>query len=561
MGDQKGNYSDLRACRASPLSISLEDDHTQFPIGGKDSGSEDSAAGLPFSVKELESYIHDVMGRWKAPGMAVAIVNGNETWAKGFGYASFPSTPVTPHTLFYTGSTTKSFTTAALSLLIDNSSSADTEIPKLSWTTPISQLLRDDFDAASHQTGYPPHDLAFVKSSRAQVRRLRHLPLSAEPRQRFQYNNHMFTALGHLVEVLSGGTWLGAFFREHLWAPMGMDETFLNRGDPRFRAVGSELVLADGYYWRNNSQGAAGYVKRPRVPADWDTGAGAVISNVLDYAKYLRVMMREEGPISVKGHRELRTSRSFFDEQGPPFTGPVTYTLGWMHGVFEGVETWHHTGTVNEFVTSMMMIPSQEMGIVVMCNAASRAKNLVWYRIMYELLGVEESRRFDFEEKFRREEKQGQHLVDGSRKRLYPHIPDPPLLPSAALDKYAGRYRDPGYGDFTIDLVCDGNDDGDGSSAKPHITASGLGKGGECHLEAHAEDTSMFDFVFMLEHVSGDYWVGYAHVKGLTDPGEPLASVRAQFRLNERGEVSEFGIDLRIEEDDEVPLVWFTRVN
>ncbi|KAK8072782.1 penicillin-binding protein [Apiospora saccharicola] len=329
------------------MTIGLEDDHAQFPIGGKDSGSDDSAAVLPFSVKELESYIHDVMSRWKAPGMAVAIVNGDETWAKGFGYASLPSTLVTPHTLFYTGSTTKSFTAAALSMLIDESSSTDTDTPKLSWTTPISQLLRDDFvlsddwatahvtveDVASHRTGYPPHDLAFVKSSRAQIRRLRHLPLSAEPRQRFQYNNHMFTALGHLVEVLSGGTWLGAFFWEHLWVPMGMDETFLNRGDPRFRAVESELVLADGYYWRNNSKGA-GYVKRPRVPADWDTGAGAVISNVLDYAKYLRVMMREEGPIPAEGHRELRTSRSFFDEQGPPFTGPVTYTLGWMHGVF-----------------------------------------------------------------------------------------------------------------------------------------------------------------------------------------------------------------------------------
>lgn len=155
--------------------------------------------------------------------------------------------------------------------------------------------------------------------------------------------------------------------------------------------------------------------------------------------------------------------------------------------------------------------------------------------------------------------------MDGSRKRLYPHIPSPPLPPSAALDRHAGRYRDPGYGDFTVELVCDGNDGGDGGSDEPHISESEppetAGKGGECHLEAHAEDTSMFDFVFMMEHVSGDYWVGWAHVKGLTDPGEPLASVRAQFRLDERGEVSEVGVDLRIEEDDEVPLVWFTRVN
>lgn len=49
--------------------------------------------------------------------------------------------PVTPHTLFWTGSTTKSFTAAGLSLLIDNSS----EYSGVRWETPISQLLREDF--------------------------------------------------------------------------------------------------------------------------------------------------------------------------------------------------------------------------------------------------------------------------------------------------------------------------------------------------------------------------------------------------------------------------------
>lgn len=48
---------------------------------------------------------------------------------------------MTPETLFYTGSTTKSFTAAGLSLLVDNSS----DYGSIRWETPISQLLRDDF--------------------------------------------------------------------------------------------------------------------------------------------------------------------------------------------------------------------------------------------------------------------------------------------------------------------------------------------------------------------------------------------------------------------------------
>lgn len=61
---------------------------------------------------------------------------------QGFGYASLePKIPVTPHTLFCTGSTTKSFTAAGLSMLVDNSS----QYSGIQWDTPISQLLREDF--------------------------------------------------------------------------------------------------------------------------------------------------------------------------------------------------------------------------------------------------------------------------------------------------------------------------------------------------------------------------------------------------------------------------------
>lgn len=64
------------------------------------------------------------------------------TRIQGFGYATLePPTPVTPHTLFFAGSTTKSFTAAGLSLLIDNSS----DHSGIHWETPISRLMREDF--------------------------------------------------------------------------------------------------------------------------------------------------------------------------------------------------------------------------------------------------------------------------------------------------------------------------------------------------------------------------------------------------------------------------------
>lgn len=53
---------------------------SQQPLGHDD--NEALKAGLPFSTSALEKYIESSMKKWHALGMAVAIINGNETWAK-----------------------------------------------------------------------------------------------------------------------------------------------------------------------------------------------------------------------------------------------------------------------------------------------------------------------------------------------------------------------------------------------------------------------------------------------------------------------------------------------
>lgn len=60
--------------------IAVPDLPLQQPLGHVD--SEASENGLPFSTSALEDYIEGSMEKWHAPGMAVAIINGNATWAK-----------------------------------------------------------------------------------------------------------------------------------------------------------------------------------------------------------------------------------------------------------------------------------------------------------------------------------------------------------------------------------------------------------------------------------------------------------------------------------------------
>ncbi|KAG7055962.1 penicillin-binding protein [Colletotrichum scovillei] len=354
--------------------------------------------------KDLDEFIERIREEWHAPGLAVAIVDGNNTWAKGYGYAVLNSTPVTPHTLYYTGSTTKSFTAAGISLLIDNASATSSVYPGLNWKTPVSHILRDDFvlsdewatahitleDAMSHRTGYPSHDLAPATTAQGTTRLLRHLPMAAEPRTTFLYNNKMFGAMGYLIEVLTG-SWLGDFFREYLWEPMGMNETYFSLKD----AERSGLVLAKEYYYDPDD---GSYLQLPHEPSSGEEGAGSIISNVLDYAKYLRIMMTESAPISKAGHREVKTPRTLVAPAMAPFTGPVSYALGWNTAILGGEQVYFHTGGVNMFISMMMMIPSQQIGVVVFTNTDVKAPQVIATHILSEHLGIPKYKRPDMNE-------------------------------------------------------------------------------------------------------------------------------------------------------------------
>jgi CubicO group peptidase (beta-lactamase class C family) len=128
-----------------------------------------------------------------------------------------------------------------MSLFVDDNQN----FSHIKWDTLISELIRDDFvlnndyatthitieDALSHRSGMPRHDLSYGGyidghkfMPKDLVRSLRHLPLTAEPRTKFQYCNLMFVVVSHVIETLSG-TWLGDFLKGRIWTPLNMHST------------------------------------------------------------------------------------------------------------------------------------------------------------------------------------------------------------------------------------------------------------------------------------------------------------------------------------------------
>lgn len=140
----------------------------------------------------------------------------------------------------------------------------------------------------------------------------------------------------------------------------------------------------------------------PFMDLDIVSGAGSVVSNVLDYSKWLKVMIDSSGPISKAGHQELKTGRTFVgeDSQFPsPFTGPLIYTLGWISGVYKGHQFYFHSGGMEAFGAELIFFPGIKFGITLFGNTAVTSniagETLMWH-LVDEKLKTSQEERFDW---------------------------------------------------------------------------------------------------------------------------------------------------------------------
>jgi hypothetical protein len=82
-------------------------------------------------------FVSEVLENLHTPGMFIAVVHKDITYSKGFGYSHLTSKePVTPPTLFFAGSTIKSFAAAVASKLLYSNES---QYSNINWS-PVWQI-------------------------------------------------------------------------------------------------------------------------------------------------------------------------------------------------------------------------------------------------------------------------------------------------------------------------------------------------------------------------------------------------------------------------------------
>jgi CubicO group peptidase (beta-lactamase class C family) len=170
----------------------------------------------------------------------------------------------------------------------------DGEVSEESFTPTIEQLFthtagftygfRADSEAVDGM--YREADLASSANLDEFVSRLAKLPLSFEPGTRYHYSI-AFDILGAVVEKLSGQS-LDVFFRERLFLPLEMHDTFFSVPDEKLHR------LASNHYWDREQLALVSPPESARSYSDvtFFSGGAGLVSTAMDYMVFCEMLRR-----------------------------------------------------------------------------------------------------------------------------------------------------------------------------------------------------------------------------------------------------------------------------
>lgn len=407
-------------------------------------------------LRGLDAYVERAMREWEVPGLALAVVrNDSVVFARGYGVRELGRPErVDEHTLFAVASTTKAMTAAALGMLVDER--------RLRWDDPAARhlpalQLHDPYvtreltvrDLLAHRSGLPRGDLLWWASpyDRAEVlQRVRHLRPASSFRASYGYQNIMYLAAGELLASAAGRSW-DDFMAERLFRPLGMTRSNTsvtrlagveNVATPHARVEGRMQPVA----WRSFDNVGA---------------AGAVNSSAHDMAQWIRLNLSRgtyagRRLLSEAVIREMQTPQTVIRadtlaERLYPEVNFRAYGLGWSLQDYRGRKMVHHGGALDGMRTHVAMLPAENLGVVVIANAAPTNLHLALaYRVLdayldgprrdwsRDLLVVSQRQRAEAEQ--RSAEREAARAVD--------------TRPSLPLERYAGVYADSLYGEMQL---------------------------------------------------------------------------------------------------------------
>lgn len=396
----------------------------------------------------LREYIETHRQQWDIPGMAVAVVqNDRVIFAEGFGEKKLgEGIPVDEHTLFGIASTSKAMTATAMGMLVDEG--------LLHWDDPVIKhlpefQLSDPWvtqhvtirDLLRHSVGVgrlTGNRIEFMpnRTRREVMHYLRYHEFEQPFRSGSVYSNVMYMVAGEVIAEVSGMSW-DEFMATRLFGPLNMNRT--NTSITQFDANDENIA------WPHQKIDGE-VVPIPRRNFDNVGASASVNSSVLELSRWLRFNLGEPGVLNGMRYVSEGTMREIHHPQlanrmGDVY-GPInTYALGWDVTDYKGRRMLRHGGATDGMNTNLVILPNEQIGLVIVTNNFNRFMSVLANHILDELLGEPAT---DWNERiWQANQRQMQAAVRAKEAVDAARIPD--TQPTLNLEAYTGTYHDPLY--------------------------------------------------------------------------------------------------------------------
>jgi CubicO group peptidase (beta-lactamase class C family) len=264
----------------------------------------------------------------------------------------------------------------------------------------------------------------------------------------------MYSAAGEVVARASGMSWED-FVKTRIFQPLGMSRSYTTLGN--MRASKEANVSSPHFKIRDTIRVITD------EPADPIEAAGAIWSTASDMAKWMRFLL-DSG--RVNGTR-LVSERNFHELFRPHVVAPPggfyptsklvqphfeTYGYGFFEEDFRGRFVAYHTGSLAGRTAIIGLMPDEHVGVYVLGNLDhAEFRHALMYKAFDLFAGTNGQPARDWSAEFLtlygdadKKEKAASAAQDAKRV-MGTH-------PSLALERYAGTYSHPAWGDLVLSM-------------------------------------------------------------------------------------------------------------
>ncbi len=334
--------------------------------------------------RQVDSLVAYAMTKFNVAGLAIGIVkDGKIILAKGYGVKSVSTkSPVDAHTDFAIASNSKAFTTAALSILVEEGTiNWDDKVKKyIPEFTMYDPYVAENFniqDLLTHRSGLGlgmgdlmifPDGSDFTMNDI--LGSFRHFEPVSAFRTKYDYDNLLYLVAGEVIKRVSGMAWED-FVTKRIFEPLKMDHTYASL---------AKMIDKSNLSAPHSSETGA-LVVLPNYADMVNGAAGGIYSNADDLCQWMMVQLNhgkygsslEKKLFSPESQHEMWKIHTVietnpFSRFNSHFHG---YGLGWDLSDLKGNLKVEHTGGFPGMLSKTVLIPDINLGVVILTNTSN----------------------------------------------------------------------------------------------------------------------------------------------------------------------------------------------